>query len=80
MQRLIAFNRWLGWLTLGLLAAALWLVFDAPMDYQQGNSVRILYIHVPSAKMALFVYLALTVFSVWFLWKKSETADILTEA
>ncbi|MBF0147199.1 MAG: cytochrome c biogenesis protein CcsA [Magnetococcales bacterium] len=80
MKRLIAMNRWLGWLTLILLAVSLWLVFNAPIDYQQGNSVRILYIHVPSAKMALFVYLALTVFSIWYLWKKSETADILVEA
>ncbi|MBF0132181.1 MAG: cytochrome c biogenesis protein CcsA [Magnetococcales bacterium] len=80
MKRLFALNRWLGWLTLSLLAAALWLVFTAPLDYQQGNSVRILYMHVPSAKMALFVYIALTVFSAWHLWKKSETADILAEA
>lgn len=80
MKRLFAVHPWLGWLTLATLAFALWQVVNAPLDYQQGNSVRILYIHVPSAKMALFVYLALTVFSVWYLWKKSETADILAEA
>ncbi|MBF0110735.1 MAG: cytochrome c biogenesis protein CcsA [Magnetococcales bacterium] len=80
MMRIFAMNRWLGWLCLALLSFALWLVVNAPMDYQQGNSVRILYIHVPSAKMALGIYLALTLFSIWYLWKKSETADILVEA
>ncbi|MBF0423435.1 MAG: cytochrome c biogenesis protein CcsA [Magnetococcales bacterium] len=80
MNRLLAWNRWLGWGTLLLLSACLWMVFHVPMDYQQGNAVRILYVHVPSAKMALFVYLILTLFSIWYLWKKSETADILAEA
>ena len=30
-------------------------LFVAPADYQQGESVRIMYVHVPSAWMALFV-------------------------
>lgn len=29
----------------------------APPDYQQGESVRIIYVHVPSAWMSLFVYI-----------------------
>jgi len=28
----------------------------APADYQQGESYRIIYIHVPSAWMSMFVY------------------------
>ncbi|MBF0436198.1 MAG: cytochrome c biogenesis protein CcsA [Magnetococcales bacterium] len=80
MNRLLAWNPWLGGITLLLLLVSLWMVFQTPMDYQQGNAVRILYIHVPSAKMAIFVYLALTIFSVWNLWKKSVNADILAEA
>lgn len=40
-----------------LFALGLWLVFfQAPPDYQQGLSVRIMYVHVPAAWMALFVY------------------------
>ena len=37
-------------------------LFASPPDYQQGESVRIMYVHVPSAWMASFVYggLALT--------------------
>ncbi|MGH8630899.1 MAG: heme ABC transporter permease CcmC, partial [Burkholderiales bacterium] len=46
-----------GWSCLVLflpgLASGLWL---APPDYQQGEGFRIIYVHVPSAWMSLFVY------------------------
>ena len=32
-------------------------LFVAPADYQQGDTVRIIYIHVPSAWLALFLSL-----------------------
>ena len=48
---------WLGGLTLLLVAAGLYLALIAsPPDYQQGDSVRIMYVHVPAAWMALFCY------------------------
>lgn len=70
----------LGVVTLLLLGLGLWLGFSAPPDFQQGYSVRIMYLHVPSAKMALLVYLVLTGAAAWHLWKRSETADIIAEA
>ena len=40
-----------------LLGAGLYLaLFVAPPDYQQGEAVRIMYVHVPAAWMASFVY------------------------
>ena len=43
-----------------LFAIGLWLALVAsPPDYQQGESVRIMYVHVPAAWMALFVYMAM---------------------
>ncbi len=59
------FYRWAGAAQPWLFAAALLLgaiglcfgLFIAPADYLQGESVRILYIHVPSAWMSLFAYL-----------------------
>ncbi|MCX7103321.1 MAG: cytochrome c biogenesis protein CcsA, partial [Methylobacter sp.] len=33
----------------------------APTDYQQGDSYRIIYIHVPSAWMSLFIYVVMAV-------------------
>lgn len=36
-------------------------LFEVPPDYQQGNSFRILFIHVPAAWMSLFIYGAMAV-------------------
>lgn len=36
-------------------------LFLAPPDYQQGESYRIIYIHVPSAWMSLFIYVVMAV-------------------
>ena len=48
---------WFKWSTLGLIAAGLTLgLFVSPADYQQGESVRIMYVHAPAAWMALFCY------------------------
>ena len=53
---------WLGWTCVGLLIAGLYggLVL-APPDYQQGESYRIIFIHVPSAWMSLFIYVVMAV-------------------
>ena len=53
---------WAAGLALVLFAAGLWLALVAsPEDYQQGATVRIMYIHVPSAWMALFAYATMAV-------------------
>jgi len=45
------------------------LVFSPP-DYQQGETVRIMYVHVPSAWMGLFVYTAMAIASgVALIWR-----------
>ena len=42
----------------------------SPADYQQGDAVRIMYVHVPSAWLALSSYLLLGVCSFFFLiWR-----------
>jgi len=54
-----------------LIAAGLYFaLFASPPDYQQGESVRIMYIHVPAAWMALFVYTVIAAASgVALVWK-----------
>ncbi len=51
------FLKWLLLLSIGLL---IWGLYDglvlAPADYQQGDSFRIIYVHVPAAWMSMFVY------------------------
>ena len=36
-----------------LLGGTLWALLFAPADYQQGNSFRIIYLHVPAASVAM---------------------------
>lgn len=47
-------------------------LITSPIDYQQGNSVRIMYIHVPAAWMALAIYSVIFFLSVaFFIWKNA---------
>ena len=52
----------------------------SPADYQQGETVRIMYVHVPSAWMAMFCYTMLAVASGGFLIWKHPLADIAAQA
>ncbi len=72
---------WLAGVTLVGLAAGLTLgLFASPADYQQGETVRIMYIHVPSAWMALFCYTSLAVAcGVALIWKH-PLADLAAKA
>jgi heme exporter protein C len=72
---------WCAWATVGTLAAGLYLALvAAPPDYQQGESVRIMYIHVPAAWMALSVYLFVAVASAVALVWRHPLADIAASA
>ena len=45
-------------------------LFFSPPDYQQGETVRIMYIHVSSAWISLFAYVLIFLLSVFYLiWK-----------
>ncbi len=62
---------WLAGITFVLSALGLYYaLFNSPADYQQGDSVRIMYVHVPAAWMALFCYTVVAGASaVGFIWK-----------
>ena len=64
-----------------LFAAGLYLALAAsPADYQQGETVRIMYVHVPAAWMALFVYGLLAAASAASLIWRHGTADVFAKA
>ena len=44
-----------------LIAGLYYGLFVAPADYQQGESYRIMYIHVPAAWMSMFIYVVMAV-------------------
>ena len=62
---------WLAWPAAFLILIGLYFgLLNSPPDYQQGNTVRIMYVHVPSAWMALFIYTFMAVSSaVGLIWK-----------
>ena len=74
----------LPWTSVGALAAILLAlyfgIFDSPADYQQGETVRIMYVHVPAAWMALFAYTVMALASGSFLIWKHPLADLSAQA
>lgn len=71
------FIPWLGWSCLLLMLAGLYGGFTAPPDYQQGESYRIIYIHVPSAWLSMFVYMYMAVVAgIGLIWR-IKLAEIL---
>lgn len=67
---------WLASATALTLALAFWLAFRAPADYQQGETVRIMYIHVPFAWLAMFGYTLLALSSLGILVWRHPLADV----
>lgn len=59
-----------------LLMGSVWGLAFAPADYQQGNSFRIIYVHVPAAILAQSCFVALAVAGVVFLVWKIKVADM----
>ena len=51
---------WAWGLTLLLFAVGLTMAFRAPPDYQQGETVKIMYLHVPAAWLSTFIYGVMT--------------------
>jgi heme exporter protein C len=72
---------WASGLTVVLLAAGLYLALVAsPADWQQGDTVRIMYVHVPSAWMAMFVYVSMALAAAASLVWKHPLADVFAKA
>ena len=73
-------GRVLPWLTAAALVLTLfglgWGLFFAPSDWQQGDSVRIMYLHVPAAMLAYMGYGALALCSVLSLVWRHPLADL----
>src|SRR5580704_670714 len=67
--------------TVLVLAIGLYLaLFVAPPDYQQGESVKIMFVHVPAAWLALLVYLLVAAASAVALVWRHPLAEIAAQA
>ncbi len=72
---------WLLWVGLSLLAAGIvWGLGLAPKDYLQGNSYRIIFIHVPAALLAQSVYMMMAVAGLVTLVWRMKLADVFVRA
>lgn len=72
---------WLAGLCALCFVAGLYLgLVIAPADYEQGDSYRIIYIHVPAAWMSMFVYVTMAVSSAVFLIWRLKIADVVALA
>jgi heme exporter protein C len=83
-QRFLAFSRWaapiLAIAAVALGLAGLWLGFTAPADYQQGDTVRIMFIHVPAAWLSMLAYGCLAGASFFGLVFRHPLADAAARA
>lgn len=53
-----------------LISLAIPQIINSPHDYQQGNAVKIMYVHVPAAWMAMIIYSTMAIFNLSaFIWK-----------
>jgi len=83
--RFLAFSArtlpWLSAATVGLFALGLYLaLLVAPADYQQGDSVRIMYVHVPAVTLAMGVYVLMAVAALGTLVWRHPLADVAARA
>ena len=67
---------WCAGLTvLSLGAGLIWGFFFTPDDYQQGSTVKIIYLHVPAALMAINAWIMMLVASlIWFIRRHHVSA------
>ena len=67
---------WMIGATVILFAVGLFMSFTAPEDYQQGMTVRIMFIHVPSAWLAMMCYTVMAISAIGTLVWRHPLADV----
>ncbi|MFN3854955.1 MAG: heme ABC transporter permease [Phreatobacter sp.] len=72
---------WLAGLAVILFVVSAWLVFVvAPDDYQQGATVKIMFIHVPAAWLSMACYAMMAIASLGTLVWRHPLADVSAKA
>jgi heme exporter protein C len=62
------------------LAVGLYMAFAAPPDYQQGHTAKIMFVHVPSAWLSMFIYVLIAASSFGLLVFRHPLADVSAKA
>src|SRR5262245_12807577 len=72
---------WIAALACGLLAYGIYLTFlVSPPDYQQGETVKIMFVHVPAAWLAMMGYMVIAISSFGLLVFRHPLADVSAKA
>ena len=71
---------WISGFAAAVIAVGLWLGFAAPPDYQQGHTVKIMFIHVPCAWLAMATYVLVAMSSTGLLIFRHPLADVSAKA
>jgi heme exporter protein C len=71
---------WLAAASIALLALGLYLGFTVPPDYQQGDTVRVMFLHVPAAWTAMMAYGLMAVASLVGLVWRHPLADVAAKS
>ncbi len=71
---------WMAGASAILLIAGLYMGFSAPEDFQQGVTVRIMYIHVPFAWLAMMCYSLMAIAALGTLVWRHALADVALKA
>jgi len=72
---------WFGWSALLLAILGLWIGFGlAPTDFQQGEAYRIIFIHVATAWMSMFIYVVMAFWSALSLGFNTRLSGMMAQA
>jgi heme exporter protein C len=71
---------WMAAVTAVLFAVGLYLSFSTQGDYQQGDTVRIMYIHVPAAWLSMMCYSVMALSAIGTLVWRHPLADVSHKA
>ncbi len=72
---------WFAWAAAVLAAVGLYIGLSmAPTDFQQGEAYRIIFIHVPSAWMSMFLYLVMAFWGAMALGFNTRLSAMLAQA
>ncbi len=71
---------WFSGLTALLFAVGLYLCFTTEGDYQQGETVRIMYVHVPAAWLSMMCYTVMALSALGTLVWRHPLADVSARA
>ena len=63
-----------------IVGGATWGLFFTPADYQQGETVRIMYVHVPASMMAINIYFIMAVASVIGIVRRHHVSFLVAKA